>query len=257
MRSTNHSLPLPAAARWAAKQPPSRGVSNSQLQSPTAAHSMQARATSGQATHGCSGVPTLPKPPIAAAARAQRQASRFCSGVPTLPSHASLQRLVPQKTSRALTSAARAQRQPPAHCSGGRVPKNEPRTHCTGRHAPKNEPRTHCTGRHAPKNEPRTHCTGRHAPKNEPHTHCRGVSTRQGALQPLWGVKKAGNSALPITATHTPCVSRNSSVRGMSSTCVQAWGPEACCPCRLCLPDRGLWWVRVGHPKNPLPMHLT
>lgn len=76
-----------------------------------------------------------------------------------------------------------------------------------------------------PKNEPRTHCTGWHAPKNEPRTHCRGVSTRQGALQPLWGVKKAGNSALPITATHTPCVSRNSSVRGMSSTYVQAWGP--------------------------------
>ena len=48
--------------------------------------------------------------------------------------------------------------------------------------------------------------------------HSRGVSTRQGALHPLWRVKKAGSSSAPKAATGTPCVSRNSRVRGMSST---------------------------------------
>lgn len=35
-------------------------------------------------------------------------------------------------------------------------------------------------------------------------THCSGVSNLAGALHPLWGVKKAGNSSLPFTATQTP-----------------------------------------------------
>mmetsp|Transcript_148 Transcript_148/g.329 ORF Transcript_148/g.329 Transcript_148/m.329 type:complete len:248 (+) Transcript_148:2101-2844(+) len=47
---------------------------------------------------------------------------------------------------------------------------------------------------------------------------CCGVSTREGAAQPERGVKNAGNSAVPYAATATPCVSRYSSVRGMSST---------------------------------------
>jgi hypothetical protein len=58
---------------------------------------------------------------------------------------------------------------------------------------------------------------GRHARLGV--THWAGLSTRHGALQPLCGVKKAGNSSAWYAATHTPCVSRNSSVRGMSSTC--------------------------------------
>mmetsp|Transcript_4513 Transcript_4513/g.9709 ORF Transcript_4513/g.9709 Transcript_4513/m.9709 type:complete len:331 (+) Transcript_4513:397-1389(+) len=45
-----------------------------------------------------------------------------------------------------------------------------------------------------------------------------GVFTLHGALQPLCGVKKAGNSSVPYAATHTPCVSKYSSVRGMSRT---------------------------------------
>mmetsp|Transcript_12149 Transcript_12149/g.29424 ORF Transcript_12149/g.29424 Transcript_12149/m.29424 type:complete len:404 (-) Transcript_12149:1594-2805(-) len=46
----------------------------------------------------------------------------------------------------------------------------------------------------------------------------RGVSTRAGAAHPLARVKKAGNSSTPYPTTAAPCVSRNSKVRGMSST---------------------------------------
>ena len=46
----------------------------------------------------------------------------------------------------------------------------------------------------------------------------RGVSTRHGALTPLFLVKNAGNSSTPKLATQTPCVSRYSNVRGMSNT---------------------------------------
>eukprot|EP00958_Prasinococcus_capsulatus_P023595 scaffold3551_cov408-Prasinococcus_capsulatus_cf.AAC.22 len=43
-----------------------------------------------------------------------------------------------------------------------------------------------------------------------------GESTRIGDLHPLCALKNAGNSSVPKAATVTPCVSRYSSVLGMS-----------------------------------------
>lgn len=65
---------------------------------------------------------------------------------------------------------------------------------------------------------PKAAATDRQTDTQQAGTHCSGESTRQGALHPLCREKKAGNSSAPYAATHTPCVSRYSRVRGMSRT---------------------------------------